>query len=1159
VEDSSGNLFGTTVDGGYGRVFEIQQGTGTITPLASFEGPNGATPYGGVIEDNSGNLFGTTLGGGPGFSGSGTGDGTVFEIQAGTHALTTLASFNGTNGAGPNGVIEDSNGNLFGTTQSGGLYGNGTVFEVQAGSGTITTLANFSVASNAFAPSAGLVMDSKGNLFGTTSEGGPSNAGAVFEVQAGSGSATTLASFNGTNGFRPMAGLIEDSSGNLFGTTSGGGTSSDGTLFEVQAGSGTVTTLASFNGTNGADPEDSLIEDINGNLFGTTAGSVSGYGTVFEMQAGSGTIVTLASFNGTNGARPLGALVEDSSGDLFGTASQGAQGWDPANSQPGDGTVFEVQAAVTITTAMLSNGQAGVAYNQTISATGGVTPYNFKTSSGTVPPGLSLSNSGVLTGTPTAVGTYSFTVTATDPAGASASQAYSISISPGPLNKYLVTVQGSTSVAAGNSFIVTVQAADKLGNPITNYSGPGLVVANVSPSSAASNFPVTVPINSFGFGFFQANLEQVGAYTITVSSGLFTGSAGPVTVTPGRAAALAFAAQPVNTPTGVTLPTVNVQLVDAYGNVITTDNTDLVSLSVGSGPGPGAPGFTAGSTTTATLQNGVATFNNLTLVVPGAYKLSAVLPEHFVVSSAAFNVLPLQVVPGSFVGTPSGFSLQFNAPFLVNSLTPVLYGQGFGAAAPVPTVRLTGPSGPVEGSMIVNATTNSLTFVETDTASEVNNNTPILPDGTYSVDITSSAATDGLQAFYPGGGFLDGTNSGTPGHDFTTTFTVAAANDDVLWVPGSADGPGQALEAPGDNQSGGGYPLYLDTSPAVPPTTAVQATLTYNPALLTVTPTSTSTFTVAVPTAGAAVLTYNGPALSGTQVPVGVITAMVPGGTAGIPTPYKAKDLLHLSAVTINGSASNVVTADGMHLVAYVGDADGNGGYSSNDAALLTRAALQLDSGFSAYPLVDPVIVGDIDGAGYIPPDASLQVNEAGVNVATANLPSPPIPPSVHFRAIANNVDPTVSIPADLQTGPDGTLTVPVNIDDAHPAGSSGLIRGQLALTYDPRQFTVSAADVHLGSVLAASTGWVLQVSINPITGEIGIALSSTTPIAQPLGGSLVTIDFHPIDGASGVPAIALVASVNPTGQQVITTELEDAQGAFTLTPAPANSFNSGI
>jgi hypothetical protein len=161
---------------------------------------------------------------------------------------------------------------------------------------------------------------------------------------------------------------------------------------------------------------------------------------------------------------------------------------------------------------------------------------------------------------------------------------------------------------------------------------------------------------------------------------------------------------------------------------------------------------------------------------------------------------------------------------------------------------------------------------------------------------------------------------------------------------------------------------------------------------------------------GTAQVHYHGANLSGTQIVIGVLTATVPGGTLANPTLYKAKDLLDLSGVTINGSASNVATADGLHLVAYVGDADGNGLYSSKDSVLITRVALQTDAGFTAYPLVDPVIVADTDGSGFIPADAALQINEAGVGVATANLPNPPIPTGTVWIPVGNNVDPTLSL-----------------------------------------------------------------------------------------------------------------------------------------------------
>src|SRR5262249_23244358 len=151
----------------------------------------------------------------------------------------------------------------------GGAFDKGTVFELEAGSDTITTLASFDGA-NGEAPFAGLVMDSSGNLFGTTDAGGAFDQGTVFEGAAGSGTITALASFDGTNGAYPSAGLVLDASGNLFGTTQNGGSSNKGTVFEVTAGSGAITVLGSFDFTNGAFPVADLVMDAGGNLFGTT-------------------------------------------------------------------------------------------------------------------------------------------------------------------------------------------------------------------------------------------------------------------------------------------------------------------------------------------------------------------------------------------------------------------------------------------------------------------------------------------------------------------------------------------------------------------------------------------------------------------------------------------------------------------------------------------------------------------------------------------------------------------------------------------------------------------------------------------------------------------------------------------------------------------------
>ena len=206
--------------------------------------------------------------------------------------INILASFNGTNGTAPQaGLITDAAGDLFGTTRYGGANNVGTVFELAQGSMTgITTLASF-VTTDGSQPLSQLMMDGAGNLYGTTSAGGANGDGTVFEIAEGSGVVTTLATFNGTNGKNPVFGpLLMDAAGNLFGTAASGGAHLDGALFEIAKDSGVITTLYSFNVSDGGDPVGGLIPDAAGNLYGTAAngGDVNGDGACLPIVARHG-------------------------------------------------------------------------------------------------------------------------------------------------------------------------------------------------------------------------------------------------------------------------------------------------------------------------------------------------------------------------------------------------------------------------------------------------------------------------------------------------------------------------------------------------------------------------------------------------------------------------------------------------------------------------------------------------------------------------------------------------------------------------------------------------------------------------------------------------------------------------------------------------------
>jgi uncharacterized repeat protein (TIGR03803 family) len=313
--------------------------TPTLTTVAATGDRSNDFPIGGVTVDAAGNLYGITCNGGP------DNLGTVYEVAAGTHALNVLASFDGSNGSHPLGSpVMDSAGNLYGTTTQGGL-GHGTVFEVAAGSNTVTTLAAFN-GNNGDYPTATLISDAAGNLYGTTWGGGANSHGAVFEVTAGSNAITTLVSFNGTNGSQPWGGVVADPQGNLYGTTQRG-IGARGTIFEIAVGNRTFTTLGAFNSVDaGGDPSASMIFDAAGNLYGTEFNDGNN-GGVFELAAGSHALTTLVAFNGANGQAPLGGLVADAAGNLYGTTLYGGPN--------GDGTIFKIDARTHALTTLVAD------------------------------------------------------------------------------------------------------------------------------------------------------------------------------------------------------------------------------------------------------------------------------------------------------------------------------------------------------------------------------------------------------------------------------------------------------------------------------------------------------------------------------------------------------------------------------------------------------------------------------------------------------------------------------------------------------------------------------------------------------------------------------------------------------------------------------------
>jgi uncharacterized repeat protein (TIGR03803 family) len=337
VQGSDGNFYGTTVLGGAhfkGTVFKIDA-TGNLTTLHSFSGSpgDGAVPFAGLVQGSDGNFYGTTASGGAFFQG------TVFRMTP-SGAITVLHSFNSFFSEGAvsfAGLVQGSDGNFYGTTTFGGAHFKGTIFKIDA-TGNLTTLHSFSGSPSEGAnPSAALVQGGDGNFYGTTASGGEHFQGTAFRITP-AGGITVLHSFSGnpSEGSVPFAGLVQGSDGNFYGTTVLGGAHFKGTVFKIDA-TGSLTTLHSFSGSpnDGANAVAGLVQGSDGNFYGTTAlGGAHFKGTLFNIDA-TGSLTTLHSFSSSpgEGAVPFAGMVQGSDGNFYGTTALGGE--------HGEGTVFK--------------------------------------------------------------------------------------------------------------------------------------------------------------------------------------------------------------------------------------------------------------------------------------------------------------------------------------------------------------------------------------------------------------------------------------------------------------------------------------------------------------------------------------------------------------------------------------------------------------------------------------------------------------------------------------------------------------------------------------------------------------------------------------------------------------------------------------------------
>jgi hypothetical protein len=744
------------------------------------------------------------------------------------------------------------------------------------------------------------------------------------------------------------------------------------------------------------------------------------------------------------------------------------------------------------------------------------------------------------------------TITATDQANNTLTgTTLPITVLAGPFSSYAVAVVGGKTFVAGSSFQFTVQATDQFGNAVTSYSGPASVTITATPPDPQSNLPITGALNSSGFGFFLGNLQTAGSYALTAAAGGFSGTSSKITVTPGTASYLSVGA-PAKATTGAPFDT-TITAYDHFGN-IATGYTGTVKLTSSD---PAAPTLVGSYTFTTGAQkdNGVHVFST-SLSTGGNQKITAAdtVSTNPIIAGTSSPISARGLTVTALVPTSTGFTVTFSKP-MVSSLIK-LYGGT--EANPLQNVTMVGSAtgpifGAVNGIFVIDPSGTSATFkASSDWLQNVAGSTSgVLPNDTWTVVLSSGiGAGSSANGFFDAlGAPLDGANNGGQAN-YTTTFATGNDGRPALTLPDFARGPDGSSTIKAPNSSAKGIPVTLANAPAG--TKDVVFTFNYNAALLTVTGGGTgdssgagSVFTAGTPGNGTVTFGWHNDAGLSGNIVLGDVLANVPNTAANL---YRAKELLTLSAITVNGVAFTGATSPAVHVNAYFGDLSGDGQVTALDLAAAGNLAVGTVTspiGLTAYPLVDPGLIGDIGGDGSI--DSATISSLAGflAHVATPSIPMPP----AGLTMTPGGPDPILSLAVGRGSG--GIINVLVLLDQARPAGSTGMTEAIIGLTYDPKALTANPADITLGSIPASGNGWKLQSVVDAGTGQIAIELYSTTPISQAQAGSLVDITFHVVPGAyAPMTAVQLVGSVTPQGHW-FSTEVADGENKFVLSPGP--------
>lgn len=471
----------------------------------------------------------------------------------------------------------------------------------------------------------------------------------------------------------------------------------------------------------------------------------------------------------------------------------------------------------------------------------------------------------------------------------------------------------------------------------------------------------------------------------------------------------------------------------------------------------------------------------------------------------------------AFQPTDSGFSLELNHDKAKGALS--LYrGQASGAA---PDVRVVDANGnPVLGSIAWDPDEHILTFVKSggELDSGVN----------YTVTLVSGVGG----VVDASGEQLDGDANGTPGGNYVTTFMKPNAGAaPSIGLPDFAGGPGQSLAI---LQSGAGVPVTISDGNGV---SGVDIELNFDPVMLGISgmsiaagmPADWQIFTTDITVPGRIRITAGGTAL-----PAGARNLFMLGGGVPNDAPYTSSQLLSWGQIQLNGGAIGGTGDSAVHCVAYFGDSSGNGGYSALDASFIARVAVGLDTGFDAFELTDPRIIGDLNHDGSFTPSDALGTLRQSVGIAQPTIP--PLP-GVMTPLTPGGVDPIVTVTSMTVLKGD-SFVAPLTID-----ATPGLQAFNLDIAFNPAVFTAGPTTVALGSLLPA--GWQFEQNMQVSAGRLRVGAFNTT-LLNAGAGELVRIGLKANTGApSGPSQVQLIDNVDNIGRNALN------EGRLTLTTVP--------